>query len=216
MEQDRHLKMNGFSGERMDSEDEKTTSAPFATGSDALNPVDQDIKSALQSVAMFRQRPDWLTQLRSWNSSQFLNPNDPSRPGHLNRRCQPWKSGISARVAQRRHNPRRIDANQIGLKIHDKLPALEAVKVELRHAISVLKASKASERQTFFGNLLGIGADRRLVFRTPQTIPLSLGSLNDRRLRKARHIEPKGTGGRRDISIQRQIDFNSPHKTLSE
>lgn len=177
-------------------------SGPEPAPSRNSNPVDQDIQCALQRVAMVCQRAAPVSQFRAGNSCQFLNADNPCRSVQFDRRREAWKGRISARAAQRRH-----DANQVGLKVHDNLPPVQAIEIELYHWNCASEASERREMQSLFGDLLGIGINRRLVCMSPQAIAFDLGRLDMLRP-SARAV--------RGIRIQRQINLRSSHATLSE
>ena len=81
----------------------------------------QDIQCAFQRVAVVGKRSDPLVQLGARNGSKFLNPYDPCRAieNHM------WRQNREARVtplfAQGCNDVGRLDADQIGLQIDDKL-----------------------------------------------------------------------------------------------
>src|SRR6056297_721883 len=180
------------------------------------NPVDQDIQCALQCIAVISQRSNLLSQFRARNGGKFLNPDNPSRSVKFDDRCEAWKGDISARLAQGGHNARRLDAYQVGLKIHDELTSVQAIKIKLCHCDAASETSESREGQAFFGNLFGIGVDRGLVLHAPQAIAFDLGRLDNRRLRKARHVEAERPRRIGDIGIQSQIDFHTTHCNLPE
>ena len=185
----------------------------YSNGRRGSDSVDEYVQGALKGVAVFRKRPCHFTQLRPRYRSHFLNTYDPDLPCDLNRRGEAWESRVAARVTQRSHNPRRINSNQVGLKVHNQLTAVETVEVELRHSPPTLKTSVAGQRQSFFRDLIGVGVDRRFILSAPQTISLRLRGISDCCFGETRHIEPESTGSRSNIGIQSQIDFNASHNS---
>ena len=175
------------------------------------NPVDQDIKRALQCIAMLGQRPDWFSQLRPRNGGKLLNADDPGRPVDLDRGRQAGKYRVSARIAQRCHNARRLDAGQVCLQTHDKVPAFQTIEIELCHCVPASETSVRRERQAFFGNLFGIGIDRGFVLHAPNAIAFNLG-----RLGKTRHVEVKRARRFGNLGIQSQIGLHASHRKLLE
>src|SRR3989338_3757703 len=97
------------------------------------NPVNQNIQRTLQHVAMFGQRTNPVLQLCACNRSHLLNANNPRLTVQLDRWSEARKRHISAHLAQRGHDTRRIDPDQISLQIHNKLTALQAIKIKLSH-----------------------------------------------------------------------------------
>jgi len=190
---------------------EALTLSPFRSGSDA---VDQDVQPARQGVAMVGQRPNPISQFSARYSGELLNPDNPRRPIVLDRRGEAGQGRITPRLSQRGENARRVDSDQIGLKIHDKLSAVEAIKIELRHPVVASEAAIAHEGQTFFGNLLGIGADCGLVLSSPKAVTLDLRCLDNSRFGKARHVKAKRPCCFSDVGVQRQIDFHAAHINL--
>ena len=180
------------------------------------HPVDQDIQCALQGIAMIRQRSNPIMQFCTGNRGQFLNTDNPRGPDVFYSGSKTWKRRITARLTQGGNDARGVDSDQVGLKIHDKLSALEAIKIELRHLVLASDGAEARKGQAVFGNLLGIGVDCRPVRFSPQAITLDLGRLDDRRLCQARHVEAKRPCRFRDIGIKGQIDFHAAHSGLPE
>src|SRR6056297_388834 len=180
------------------------------------NSINQNIQRTLQSVAVIGQRPDWFSEFRSWNGSKFLNADDPRCPVNFNRRRQPGKGRILASITQGCYDARRLYADQVSLKIHDKLPASQAIKVKLCHRIRASEASKLGEGQSLVRNLISIGADRCSILLSPAPVSLCFGRLRNRRLRQARHVETKGPSRLRHIRIQRKINLYTTHRNLPE
>jgi hypothetical protein len=98
-----------------------------------LDPVDQNVQGPLQPITVACQRANRFAQFRTRNRSQFLNPDDPSRPTKLDHRRQPGKCGKAASLAQGGDDARRVDPDQIGLQINDKLSTGQPIQIELRH-----------------------------------------------------------------------------------
>ena len=197
--------------ERDHSDSEDLIHPPFWNGSYS---VDQNVQGALQGVAVIGQRSNAVPKLRARHRGQFLNPDDPRRALVFHSRREAWKGRVSARLAQGRHDARGVNADQVGLKVDDKLATLQAIEVELRHSVLVSETAEGREGQTLLGDLLGIGLNCRLVRLSPQAVTLHLGRLNDRRLGQARHVEAKRPCRLRDIGVEGQIDFHAAHNAL--
>lgn len=76
---------------------------------------------------MICQRSNPVSQFSTWNRSQFLNPDNPRPPIVFNGGRKTRKRCITTRITQRGHDARRVDSDQVGLKVHDKLAALDAM-----------------------------------------------------------------------------------------
>lgn len=173
--------------------------------------VNQDVQGTLQSVAMFRQRAQGLPQINSRHRCQLLHAEDPAYPLYLHPWREARKCHIAPRVTQWGHDARCINANQIGLQVHDKLPTDEAIKIELGHDGRRLEASELRQREAILRDLFFIGGDRLAVFGAPATVPFGFGGVDNRSLGKSGHVQTQRTRGLRNISVQRQIDLDPSH-----
>ena len=80
---------------------------------------------------MSGQRPNPISQFSARNGGELLNPDNPRNPVMADSRRNAWEGSITICRAQWRNDSGCIDSNQVGLQIHNKLPAVEAEKIEL-------------------------------------------------------------------------------------
>jgi len=195
--------------ERMGSKDEKPTSLHSATSDDAQD--DERGQEKSDAIALLGLQAAFKRLRRLIVIARVLRRQLPSNPVDLDRGRQAGKYRVSARIAQRCHNARRLDAGQVCLQTHDKVPAFQTIEIELCHCVPASETSVRRERQAFFGNLFGIGIDRGFVLHAPNAIAFNLG-----RLGKTRHVEVKRARRFGNLGIQSQIGLHASHRKLLE
>ena len=193
----------------MGSKDEKPTSLHSATSDDAQD--DERGQEKSDAIALLGLQAAFKRLRRLIVIARVLRRQLPSNPVDLDRGRQAGKYRVSARIAQRCHNARRLDAGQVCLQTHDKVPAFQTIEIELCHCVPASETSVRRERQAFFGNLFGIGIDRGFVLHAPNAIAFNLG-----RLGKTRHVEVKRARRFGNLGIQSQIGLHASHRKLLE
>ena len=193
----------------MGSKDEKPTSLHSATSDDAQD--DERGQEKSDAIALLGLQAAFKRLRRLIVIARALRRQLPSNPVDLDRGRQAGKYRVSARIAQRCHNARRLDAGQVCLQTHDKVPAFQTIEIELCHCVPASETSVRRERQAFFGNLFGIGIDRGFVLHAPNAIAFNLG-----RLGKTRHVEVKRARRFGNLGIQSQIGLHASHRKLLE